>query len=184
MAFADFDLELATERFDLSLPPCADLFAGVGAMEIPPVLQAVLERWVPQALEVNTDKARSELIVAPILMEAMHLAGRDLGVYSGVSLDVDRERGLYGRCDFLLGRRSGPFLLGSPLLAVVEAKNEDIPGNLGQCVAEMVAVRDPERTQGTPDPGRSRRGHHRRRMALPPARGQCRHLRPARAVPR
>jgi hypothetical protein len=152
MAFADFNLELATERFDLSLPPRADLFAHVDAMEIPPVLQAVLERWVPQALEVNTDKARSELIIAPILMEAMHLAGRDLGVYSGISPDVDRERGLYGRCDFLLGRRSGPFLLGSPLLAVVEAKNEDIPGTLGQCVAEMVAVRILNERKGHPIP--------------------------------
>jgi hypothetical protein len=152
MAFADFNLELATERFDLSLPPRADLFAHIGALEIPPVLQTVLERWAPQALEVNTEKARSELIIAPILMEAMHLAGGGLGVYSGVSLDVDRERGLYGRCDFLLGRRSGPFLLGSPLLAVVEAKNEDIPGNLGQCVAEMVAVRILNERKGHPIP--------------------------------
>src|SRR5262249_23224754 len=108
--------------------------------------------WAPQALEVNTEKARSELIIAPILMEAMHLAGPDLGVYSGISLDVDRERGLFGRCDFLLGRRSGPFLLGSPLLAVVEAKNEDIPGNLGQCVAEMVAVGLLNERRGHPIP--------------------------------
>jgi hypothetical protein len=152
MAFADFNLELATERFGLSLPPRADLFARVGAMEIPPVLQAVLERWAPQALEVNTEKARSELIIAPILMEAMHLAGSDLGVYSGVSLDVDREGGLSGRYHFLLGRRSGPFLLGSPLMAVVQAENADIPGNLGQCVAEMVAVRIPNERKGHPIP--------------------------------
>jgi hypothetical protein len=122
-------------------------------VEIPPVLrEVVLERWAPQALEVNTDKARSELIIAPILMEAMHLAGRDFGVYSGIALDVDRDRGLFGRCDFLLGRRSGPFLLGSPLLAVVEAKNEDIPGHLGQCVAAMVAVRMLNERKGHPIP--------------------------------
>jgi hypothetical protein len=152
MAFADFSLESAIERFDLTLPSRRDLFAHVQAREIPPVLREVLDRWAPQALEVNTEKARSELIIAPILMEAMHLAGHDLGVYSGVSLDVDRERGLFGRCDFLLGRRSGPFLLGSPLLAVVEAKNEDIPGNLGQCVAEMVAVRILNERKGHPIP--------------------------------
>jgi hypothetical protein len=140
MAFADFSLESAVARLGLALRPRADLFAGVEALEIPPVLRAVLERWAPQALEVNTEKARSELIIAPILMEAAHLAGGHVGVYSGVSFDVDRERGLFGRCDFLIGRRAGPFLLGSPLLAVVEAKNEDIPGNLGQCVAEMVAA--------------------------------------------
>ncbi len=152
MAFADFSLEMVSSRFELTLPPRADLFAGTEPVEIPPVLRAVLDRWTPQALEVNTEKARSELIIAPILMEAMYLAGRDLGVYSGVSLDVDRERGLYGRCDYLLGRRSGPFLLGSPMLAVVEAKNEDIPGNLGQCVAEMIAVRIINERKGHPIP--------------------------------
>jgi hypothetical protein len=150
MPFADFSLESAIDQFELTLPPRADLFAGVETLEIPPVLRAVLDRWAPQALEVNTDKARSELIIAPILMEAMHLAGHGMGVYSGVSLDVDRERGPFGRCDFLVGRRSGPFLLGSPLLAVVEAKNEDIPGNLGQCVAEMVAVRVLNERKGHP----------------------------------
>jgi hypothetical protein len=152
MAFADFSLESAVERFELTLPPRADLFAHVEEVEIPWVLREVLERWAPQALEVNTEKARSEFIIAPILMEAMQLAGHELGVYSGVSLDVDRERGLFGRCDFLIGRRSGPFLLGSPLLSVVEAKNEDIPGNLGQCVAEMVAVRVLNERKGHPIP--------------------------------
>jgi hypothetical protein len=152
MAFADFSLEAAIERFELTSPPRADLFAHVTEAEIPPILQEVLEQWAPQAREVNTEKARSELIIAPILMVAMRLAGPDLGVYSGVSLDVDRERGLFGRCDFLIGRRAGPFRLGSPLLAVVEAKNEDIAGNLGQCVAEMVAVRILNERKGHPIP--------------------------------
>ncbi|MHB1559671.1 MAG: hypothetical protein ACYC61_19665 [Isosphaeraceae bacterium] len=152
MEFADFRLESAVDRFELTLPPRADLFAGISPLEIPPVLREVLDRWVPQALEVNTEKARSELIIAPILMEAMNLAGRDMRIYSGVTLDVDRDRGLFGRCDYLIGRRSGPFLLGSPLLAVVEAKNEDIPGNLGQCVAEMVAVRVMNDRKGHPIP--------------------------------
>jgi hypothetical protein len=152
MPFEDFNLESAIERFDLTLPRRADLFAHVRAPEIPAVLRTILDRWAPQALEVNTEKARSEPIIAPILMEAMHLAGHDLGVYSGISLDVDRERGLFGRCDFLLGRRSGPFLLGSPLLAVVEAKNEGSPGNLGPSVAEMVAVHIPNERKGHPIP--------------------------------
>ncbi len=112
MAFADFSPKSAIERFELTLPPRGDLLAHVRAPEIPPILREVLERWAPQALEVNTDKARSELIIAPILMEAMHLAGQDLGVYSGVSLDVDRDRGLFGRCDSLLGRRSGLATIG------------------------------------------------------------------------
>src|SRR5262245_37244590 len=150
MAFADFGLESAVERLELSLRPRADLFSEVQAVAIPVVLRTVLERWSPQAFEVNTEEARSELIIAPILMEATHLASEALGVYSGVSLDVDRDRSLLGCCDYLVGRKAGPFLLGSPLFAVVEAKNEDIPGTLGQCVAEMVAVRVLNERKGHP----------------------------------
>jgi hypothetical protein len=152
MAFSDFSLEMAVGRLGLTLSARADLFADVEALEIPPIIQTVLERWAPQALEVNTEKARSELIISPILMEATNLTSGRLGVYSGVSLDVDRERGLFGRCDFLIGRKAGPFLLESPLLPVVEAKNEDIPRNPGQCVAEMVAVRVLNEREGNPTP--------------------------------
>ena len=152
MAFSDFNLESAVTRLGLTLKARADLFDGLEPVEVPPLIQTVLERWAPQALEVNTEKARSELIIAPILMEASHLTGGRLGVYSGVSLDVDRERGLFGRCDFLVGRKAGPFLLGTPLLAVVEAKNEDIPGGLGQCIAEMVASRVLNERKGVPTP--------------------------------
>lgn len=60
MDFADF-MESAIARFELTLPPRADLFAGIPPLKIPPVLREVLDRWAPQALEVNTEKARSEL---------------------------------------------------------------------------------------------------------------------------
>ena len=80
MAFADFSLESAVQRFELTLPPRADLFADVQAVELPPILQAVLERWAPQALEVNTDKARSELIIAPAVMPAAAAFHSERGV--------------------------------------------------------------------------------------------------------
>jgi hypothetical protein len=152
VAFSDFSLESAVGRLSLSLKARADLFVGLEPVEVPPILRTILERWAPQALEVNTEKARSELIIAPILMEAAHLTAGRLGVHSGVGLDVDRDRGLVGRCDFLVAIKAGPFLLGSPLLAVVEAKNEDIPGGLGQCVAEMVAVQFLNDRKGTSTP--------------------------------
>ena len=78
MAFADFSLESAVARFELTLPPRADLFAHVEGMEIPPVLREVLKRWAPHALEVNTERSARSSIIAPILMEAMHLAGDEL----------------------------------------------------------------------------------------------------------
>ena len=44
-------------------------------------------------------------------------------------------------CDYLLALSPERFFLSHPLVAVVEAKREDINGGLGQCVAAMVGAR-------------------------------------------
>jgi hypothetical protein len=46
-----------------------------------------------------------------------------------------------GACDFLLTRSRELFFLRRPVIAVVEARREDIPAGLGQCVAAMVGAR-------------------------------------------
>lgn len=152
MADFDFTLKMAVDRLGLTLSPLANLFAEIEPLPLPESLRLILDRWASQARQVNTEKARSELIISPILMEAAYLAGESLAVYSGVTFDVDRERGLFGRCDYLIGWQRGPYLLGSPIMAVVEAKNEDIPGNLGQCVSEMVAAQLLNDREGRPTP--------------------------------
>jgi hypothetical protein len=64
-----------------------------------------------------------------------------VSLYSGVELVVDAARGLTGVCDFLFSRSPEQVLLRAPVLTVVEAKQEDIKGALGQCAAEMLASR-------------------------------------------
>ncbi len=54
---------------------------------------------------------------------------------------MDASRGLNGFCDFLLTRDAKQFVLTAPLLAVVEAKNDNIRFGLGQCIASMYAAR-------------------------------------------
>lgn len=140
MAFSDFDLKTARERFGLTIDERSDLFATVRVVEISGRLRETLERWAPAALAMNTEKARSEMIIAPILMETVSSLGDQVSLFSGVAFDVDKERGLNGVCDFLLTRSLERFFVSHPVLAVVEAKKEDIVGGLGQCVAEMVAA--------------------------------------------
>ena len=57
-----------------------------------------------------------------------------------------------GFCDFLLARSEEFYYLQGPILAVVEAKKEDIVAGLGQCAAEMVAIRLFNEREGTPLP--------------------------------
>ena len=141
MAFADFDLKTACERLGLTIEERTDLFAAVQAVEVPVRLREVLETWAPAALAMNTEKARSEMIIAPILMATVRLLGGRVGLFSGITFDVDKDRGLNGTCDFLLTASPELYFVRDPVLAVVEAKKEDIVGGLGQCVAEMVAAR-------------------------------------------
>ena len=68
----------------------------------------------------------------------------------GVTFEVDKAQGLSGYCDYLITRSPEYFYVQAPVLAVVEAKREDVLGGLGQCAAEMVAIRLFNERDGTP----------------------------------
>lgn len=51
------------------------------------------------------------------------------------------SQGLEGRCDFILSASSEQDYITSPVLTIVEAKNESLPNGLGQCAATMIAAR-------------------------------------------
>src|SRR4051794_18118339 len=104
MAFSDFDLKTVRERFNLVIEERRDLFSAITPLEVPNTLRDTLDEWAPVALAMNTEKARSEMIIAPILMQAVRLARRPVGLFSGVTFDVDKDRGLNGACDYLLTR--------------------------------------------------------------------------------
>lgn len=140
MAYSDFTLEAVIRTFALRLDDRGDLFKTLAAVDRGPLLREILADNVPLATAIHTEKARSELIVVPILIEAWKRTGRRVSLFSGVAFDVDPVRGLNGICDFLLSRSRNQFVLGPPVLAVVEAKNDSIRSGLGQCVAEMVAA--------------------------------------------
>jgi hypothetical protein len=141
MAYSDFDLKTVVRTFDLAEDRDADLFASVEPMELNAYLVAWLAEFGPVALGVNSEKARSEYIVIPILAEAKRRAGPPVNVLPGVAFDVDRASGLTGFCDFLIARSAEFYYVQAPIVAVVEAKKEDLISGLGQCAAAMVAIR-------------------------------------------
>ncbi len=152
MAYSDFDLRTAVHTFGLTENRTTDLFAAVEPLEPGEFLRLWLNEFAPVALGVNSEKARSEFIIAPILGEAKRRAGTTLTVLPGVTFEVDRSQGLTGFCDFLITQSEEFFYVQGPLLAVVEAKREDLVAGLGQCVAEMVAIRLFNEREGTPLP--------------------------------
>ena len=100
-------------------------------------------------MNLNTEKARSELLIAPILVEFKPLHPDRISLFSGVEFNVDESAGLEGRCDDILSRSSEQLSLDAPACVLVEAKNENIVAGIPQCLAEMVAARRFNERAGT-----------------------------------
>jgi hypothetical protein len=137
MAYTDFTLESAEVELGVTARPGV-LFPGLQPVLVPSWLRDLLCRGMRLALV--SEKARSEFIVAPILLAVRELSGDRVAILSGQRLDVDPVRRLLGECDFILALSDPLPRLRAPLLTVVEAKKNDIEAGLGQCVAQMVAA--------------------------------------------
>jgi hypothetical protein len=107
---------------------------------ISPYLAEFLHRHLQLAIALNTEKARSELIICPLLLAVKEALQNRISLFSGEEFNVDAEAGLTGVCDFILSLSPEQLFVKAPVAVVVEAKKEDLKGGLGQCVAEMVAA--------------------------------------------
>ncbi|MEW5857847.1 MAG: hypothetical protein AB1861_10775 [Cyanobacteriota bacterium] len=140
MAYSDFSLSELKKIFSLTINETVDLLAAVPPVECSEHLVFTLKENIPLATAINTEKARSEMIIAPILIEVRRRLNYQVSLFSGVDFNVDTARGLNGICDFLVSRSSEQLFISAPVLTIVEAKNENIKAGLGQCVAEMIAA--------------------------------------------
>jgi len=148
MSYSDFTIQKVQKDFQIEITENPSIFAHIIEKPISPHLAETLKENIPLAISINTEKARSELIIAPILIELRKIFDRKISLFSGVELDVDREKGLNGYCDFIVSSSPEQLFLKTPLLLIVEAKNENIMGGLGQCIAEMIASRLYNETEG------------------------------------
>jgi hypothetical protein len=141
VAFSDFSIAEVKKRFGLALDESGDYFAGAAPVAASALLADTLRDQIPLALAIGTEKARSEMIIAPVLVEIRRRLSNAISLFSGVEWNVDPAQGLRGVCDFLLSLSPEQFDIEAPVIAVVEAKKEDMSLGIGQCLAEMVAAR-------------------------------------------
>lgn len=139
MAFSDFTFPQVQQDLGLTVDE-ADLFSPIPAVSLREDFVATITDGATVALAVNTEKAKSEFIIAPVLLEVRRLCGGAVGLFSGVALDVDPAKGLNGVCDFLLTKTARQFILNAPIVTVVEAKNDNLRNGLGQCIALTYAA--------------------------------------------
>jgi hypothetical protein len=140
MSYSEFNLKQVKKEFGIKLIEEQGIFSKVNPASPSDILMQILEDNVPLALAINTEKARSELIISTVLLEIKRIFKKNVSFFSGIEFNVDKEKGLAGYCDFMLSASSEQLMLSAPVVAIVEAKNENIIGGIGQCIAEMVAV--------------------------------------------
>ena len=152
MAYSNFTLGQVRKAFELETVRKWGIFADIAPVEPSALLTAVLERNMPFALAMGTEKAKSELIVSEVLVElCVHFDNR-VSLFSGIDFNVDVSKELTGVCDFLVSLSPEAFELEAPVIALVEAKNSDVKLGVAQCAAEMVAAQRFNAEQGNSIP--------------------------------
>lgn len=138
MAYGDFTLKEIENKFGIK-NRIVSLFEKLPATEPSAWLMESLKR--ASSIPARSEKAKSETIVFPILLEVRDRNSNYITIYSGDNLNADDEKGLKGECDFIIAKDTESFDISSPILQMVEAKKHDIDVGVPQCAAQMVGAK-------------------------------------------
>ena len=140
MAYSDFTLDRITKIFGINIEERTNVFTAFDQLTVDAFFIKYLQNNIPLAQAISTEKAKSEMIIAPVLIEVRRLLDNKISLFSGIDFNVNIEQGLNGFCDFLIGLSSQQLYVTSPVIALVEAKNDNLKQGFAQCIAEMIAA--------------------------------------------
>lgn len=140
MPYSQFTINQIKRDFGIRISEKVGIFADIPEIEYSKLLGEILEYNVPLALAIASEKARSEMIISPILIELRRLLSDRISLFSGRDFDVDATKGLNGFCDFIISQSPAQIIIEAPVIALVKAKNDNIQSGLAQCMAEMLAA--------------------------------------------
>jgi hypothetical protein len=69
MPYSQFTIDVISETFGFTISERIGIFTDVPAVEYSTILAQTLKEYIPLAVAIATEKARSEFIIAPILFE-------------------------------------------------------------------------------------------------------------------
>jgi hypothetical protein len=148
MAYKNFTLSKLKDKLGVNPSFLAWLEGTYPGQEPTPFLLNDLKEAANEALD--SEKAKSEMIIAPMIKELKRHNPNRFGFYSGYELNVDKALELRGFCDFILSTVANTPLIESPIFCLVEAKKGEIEEGFGQCGAEMFAAWLFNERKGTP----------------------------------
>jgi hypothetical protein len=148
MSYSNFTVEEVRDKFTLNVR-YSGFFPELEPILPSEYLNLALSKGLTYQIK-GSEKARSEFIIAPILLELRDLSNSSVSIFSGEEFTVDRELGLSGICDFLISRTADELIIDAPVITLVEAKKGVLSDGWGQCIAEMVAAKKFNETKGRP----------------------------------
>ncbi len=101
--------------------------------------------WLVETLKKSkfmplmNEKTKSERIVSPILVEIAESYQDKITLFSGSNLEVNPKDDLSGECDFFFTFVPESVYLETPIISLVEAKDEDMEWGTTQSVAQCAA---------------------------------------------
>ncbi len=135
MAYSEYSLLQLDQEFGLK-NQVVSLFNEIKPLAPSEWLLNLLQ--IAQELPIRSEKAKSESIVMPILVELRNRNDKYFTIYSGDNLNIDDK--LKGECDFILAKDIHSFDLNFPIIQVVEAKKNDVEIGIPQCAAQMLGA--------------------------------------------
>ena len=129
MAFSDFKYRDVLETLDLT-ESTEELFSNVATVSPTESLRYALNVNIRLATIAHSEASRSTWMVGPILADFWGRYDARISLYAGIEFRGDEEAGLSGYVDFIIGRSSQFPELRAPVVFIVEAKRDSIPGGL------------------------------------------------------
>ncbi len=137
MSYSNYTLQQVEQQFDLQSSR-NNIFTQIKSIPPSEWLQESLQKG--KKIAIKSEKSRSEMIVAPILLELLERNPTSFSLFSGENFDVDSSLGLNGECDFLLSKMPKAYIIKAPVFALVEAKQNIVEKSMGQCAAQMLGA--------------------------------------------
>ena len=140
MPYNAFNIDRVRRAFGLTIETPSGLFEAVRPVPLDPLAATMIDRYRGLAGIMGTDKAKAELVIAPLLSEFWRAGRNRVSLLSGVALDVDPAADLAGVCDFVLGYSPQLNYVMKPVAIIAQAKDDNLMPALGPCAAAMVAA--------------------------------------------
>jgi hypothetical protein len=141
MSYRNFSFAKAKQMFQLQTVEDQNILPNpLKEVGISDILRSTLDENIPLAIAIGSEKARSELIIAPLLVEIRKIFAHQISLFSGTEFNIDSELGLNGVCGFIISKSSEQLTIEAPVVILVEAKKADLNSGMGQVSAAMVAA--------------------------------------------